>query len=290
MPAQLIDGRELAATVKGQVRAEISALLAAGARRPGLAVVKVGDDAASAVYVRNKRRACEEVGITSLAYDLPGDTSEAQLLALIEALNHDPQVDGVLVQLPLPQQIGRTAVIERIDPAKDVDGFHPYNIGRLAQRIPLMRPCTPYGVIRLLQHIGTPFDLKGQNAVVVGASNIVGRPMSLELLLTGATATVCHRFTVDLREHVSRADILIVAAGKPGLIPGEWVRPGSIVIDVGMNRLPDGRLVGDVDFAAARARAAWITPVPGGVGPMTVAMLMHNTLQAARGRQRLARS
>jgi methylenetetrahydrofolate dehydrogenase (NADP+) / methenyltetrahydrofolate cyclohydrolase len=290
MPAQLIDGRELAATVKGQVRAEISALLAAGARRPGLAVVKVGDDAASAVYVRNKRRACEEVGITSLAYDLPGDTSEAQLLALIEALNHDPQVDGVLVQLPLPQQIGRTAVIERIDPAKDVDGFHPYNIGRLAQRIPLMRPCTPYGVIRLLQHIGTPFDLKGQNAVVVGASNIVGRPMSLELLLTGATATVCHRFTVDLREHVSRADILIVAAGKPGLIPGEWVRPGSIVIDVGMNRLPDGRLVGDVDFAAARARAAWITPVPGGVGPMTVAMLMHNTLQAARGRQRLAQS
>jgi methylenetetrahydrofolate dehydrogenase (NADP+) / methenyltetrahydrofolate cyclohydrolase len=290
MPAQLIDGRELAATVKSQVRAEIGALLAAGARRPGLAVVKVGDDAASAVYVRNKRRACEEVGITSLAYDLPGDTSEAQLLALIEALNHDPQVDGILVQLPLPQQIGRTAVIERIDPAKDVDGFHPYNIGRLAQRIPLMRPCTPYGVIRLLQHIGTPFDLKGQNAVVVGASNIVGRPMSLELLLTGATATVCHRFTVDLREHVSRADILIVAAGKPGLIPGEWVRPGSIVIDVGMNRLPDGRLVGDVDFAAARARAAWITPVPGGVGPMTVAMLMHNTLQAARGRQRLAPS
>jgi methylenetetrahydrofolate dehydrogenase (NADP+)/methenyltetrahydrofolate cyclohydrolase len=287
MAAQLIDGRQLAARVKGEVRDAIASILRDGGRRPGLAVVKVGADPASAVYVRNKRLACEEVGITSLAYDLPDDTSEARLLALIDALNHDPQVDGILVQLPLPAQIGRTAVIERIDPAKDVDGFHPYNIGRLAQRIPVMRPCTPYGVIRLLQHIGTPFDLKGQNAVVVGASNIVGRPMSLELLLTGATATVCHRFTVDLREHVSRADILIVAAGKPGLIPGEWVRPGSIVIDVGMNRLADGRLVGDVDFAVARERAAWITPVPGGVGPMTVAMLMHNTLQAARRRQGL---
>jgi methylenetetrahydrofolate dehydrogenase (NADP+)/methenyltetrahydrofolate cyclohydrolase len=287
MAGQLIDGRQLAARVKGQVRDAIASILRDGGRRPGLAVVKVGADPASAVYVRNKRLACEEVGITSLAYDLPDDTSEARLLALIDALNHDPQVDGILVQLPLPAQIGRTAVIERIDPAKDVDGFHPYNIGRLAQRIPVMRPCTPYGVIRLLQHIGTPFDLKGQNAVVVGASNIVGRPMSLELLLTGATATVCHRFTVDLREHVSRADILIVAAGKPGLIPGEWVRPGSIVIDVGMNRLADGRLVGDVDFAVARERAAWITPVPGGVGPMTVAMLMHNTLQAARRRQGL---
>ena len=216
-------------------------------------MIKVGDDPASAVYVRGKRRACEEVGILSLAYDLPGTTSEAQLLALIDALNHDPRVDGILVQLPLPQQIGRTAVIERILPAKDVDGFHPYNIGRLAQRIPIMRPCTPYGVIRLLESIGAPF--KGQNAVVVGASNIVGRPMSLELLLTGATATVCHRFTADLREHVSRADILIVAAGKPGLIPGEWVRPGSVVIDVGMNRLPDGHLVGDVGFAQARASA-----------------------------------
>ena len=282
MAAQLIDGRHLASTVKSEVRGSLEALIASGGRRPGLAVIKVGEDAASAVYVRNKRRACEEVGIRSLAYDLPGDTAESRLLALIDALNHDPAVDGILVQLPLPEQISRTAVIERINPAKDVDGFHPYNIGRLAQRIPVMRPCTPYGVIRLLQHIGAPFDFKGQNAVVVGASNIVGRPMSLELLLTGATATVCHRFTVDLREHVSRADILIVAAGKPGLIPGEWVRPGSIVIDVGMNRLPDGHLVGDVEFPAARERAAWITPVPGGVGPMTVAMLMHNTLQAAR--------
>jgi len=288
MTARLIDGRQLAGTVKSGVRAEIEAALGAGARRPGLAVVKVGSDPASAVYVRNKRRACEEVGISSFAYDLPQDTTEARLLALIDALNEDAAVDGILVQLPLPEHIGRSAVIERIHPAKDVDGFHPYNIGRLAQRIPLMRPCTPYGVIRLLQHIGQPFDLKGQNAVVVGASNIVGRPMSLELLLTGATATVCHRFTVDLREHVSRADILIVAAGKPGLIPGDWVREDSIVIDVGMNRLPDGRLVGDVDFARARERAAWITPVPGGVGPMTVAMLMYNTLQAAQGRRRAA--
>jgi methylenetetrahydrofolate dehydrogenase (NADP+) / methenyltetrahydrofolate cyclohydrolase len=277
--ARLIDGRQLAATVKGEVRAAIAARMARGERRPGLAVIKVGEDPASAVYVRNKRRACEEVGILSLAYDLPASAAEAELLGLIEALNRDVRVDGILVQLPLPEHMGRSAVIERIDPLKDVDGFHPYNIGRLAQRIPVMRPCTPFGVIRLLQHIGAPF--KGQNAVVVGASNIVGRPMSLELLLTGATATVCHRFTFDLAEHTSRADILIVAAGKPGLIPGGWVKPGAIVIDVGMNRLPDGHLVGDVEFAGARERAAWITPVPGGVGPMTVAMLMHNTLQAA---------
>ena len=281
MAAQLIDGRQLAGEIKADVRRAIAALVAHGAQRPGLAVIKVGEDPASAVYVRNKRRACEQVGVVSLAYDLPAQTAEADLLALIDELNADPRVHGILVQLPLPEHIGRTAVIERIDPAKDVDGFHPYNIGRLAQRIPLMRPCTPYGVIRLLEHIGAPF--KGQNAVVVGASNIVGRPMALELLLTGATATVCHRFTADLREHVSRADILIVAAGKPGLIPGAWVRPGSTVIDVGMNRTPDGHLVGDVEFDVARERAAWITPVPGGVGPMTVAMLMHNTLQAARG-------
>jgi len=284
--AELIDGRQLAGQVKGDVRRAIAAAIARGGQRPGLAVVKVGDDPASAVYVRGKRRACEEVGIVSLAYDLPARTPESELLALIDELNADPRVHGILVQLPLPDHIGRSGIIERIDPAKDVDGFHPYNIGRLAQRIPLMRPCTPYGIIRLLEHIGAPF--KGQNAVVVGASNIVGRPMALELLLTGATATVCHRFTADLHEHVSRADILIVAAGKPGLIPGAWVRPGSIVIDVGMNRTADGHLVGDVEFAAARERAAWITPVPGGVGPMTVAMLMHNTLEASQ-RQNSAR-
>jgi methylenetetrahydrofolate dehydrogenase (NADP+)/methenyltetrahydrofolate cyclohydrolase len=280
MTARLIDGRRLAGAIKEQVRRAIDAVVASLARPPGLAVIRVGEDPASAVYVRNKRRACEELGIRSFAYDRPATESEGALLALIDRLNGDERVDGILVQLPLPPHIARSAVIERIDPAKDVDGFHPYNIGRLAQRIPLMRPCTPFGVIRLLESIGAPF--KRQNAVVVGASNIVGRPMALELLLTGATATVCHRFTADLREHVSRADILIVAVGKPGLIPGGWVRPGSIVIDVGMNRLPDGHLAGDVEFAAACERAAWITPVPGGVGPMTVAMLMHNTLAAWR--------
>ncbi|HUO19815.1 MAG TPA: bifunctional methylenetetrahydrofolate dehydrogenase/methenyltetrahydrofolate cyclohydrolase FolD [Steroidobacteraceae bacterium] len=282
MASRLIDGTGLAGGIRDGVRKRIAARVAGGARAPGLAVIQVGDDPASAVYVRNKRRACAQVGIASFAYDLPAATPARELLALIDRLNADARVDGILVQLPLPAGIGRTAVIERIDPAKDVDGFHPYNIGRLAQRIPLMRPCTPFGVIRLLEHVGAPF--KGQNAVVVGASNIVGRPMALELLLTGATATVCHRFTADLAEHVSRADILIVAAGKPGLIPGAWVRPGSIVIDVGMNRLQDGRLVGDVGFEAARERAAWITPVPGGVGPMTVAMLMCNTLAAAEQR------
>jgi len=282
MAARLIDGTGLAGGIRDGIRRRIAARVAGGARAPGLAVIQVGDDPASAVYVRNKRRACAQVGIASFAYDLPAATPARELLALIDRLNADARVDGILVQLPLPAGIGRTAVIERIDPAKDVDGFHPYNIGRLAQRIPLMQPCTPFGVIRLLEHVGAPF--KGQNAVVVGASNIVGRPMALELLLTGATATVCHRFTADLAEHVSRADILIVAAGKPGLIPGAWVRPGSIVIDVGMNRLQDGRLVGDVGFEAARERAAWITPVPGGVGPMTVAMLMCNTLAAAEQR------
>jgi methylenetetrahydrofolate dehydrogenase (NADP+) / methenyltetrahydrofolate cyclohydrolase len=278
MTAQLIDGRRLAAEVKNQVQGMIEAALALGARRPALAVVKVGNDPASEVYVRNKRKACEEVGIRSVAHDLAHSTAETALLSLVDELNRDAEIDGVLVQLPLPAQIRQTAIIERIDPAKDVDGFHPYNVGRLAQRIPVMRPCTPYGVIRLLEHIGVPF--KGQHAVVVGASNIVGRPMSLELLLTGATTTVCHRFTTDLDTYVRQADILVVAAGKPGLIPGEWIKPGAIVIDVGMNRLENGHLVGDVQFESARERAGWITPVPGGVGPMTVAMLMHNTLHA----------
>ncbi len=278
MTAQVIDGRKLATEVKNQVRTAVDAALARGRRRPALAVVKVGDNPASEVYVRNKRKACEEVGIRSVAHDLPHSTSEIALLSLIDELNRDPEIDGILVQLPLPDQILSTAIIEKIDPTKDVDGFHPYNVGRLVQRIPLIRPCTPYGVIRLLESIGAP--LKGQNAVIIGASNIVGRPMSLELLLMGATTTVCHRFTSDLRSHIIRADILIVAAGKPGLVPGEWIKPGAVVIDVGMNRLDNGRLVGDVQFEEARERAGWITPVPGGVGPMTVAMLMHNTLEA----------
>ena len=277
MTAVVIDGRELAGEVKAQVRTAIEAALARGHRRPALAVVKVGDNPASDVYVRNKRKACEEVGIRSVAHDLPRSSSEIALLALIDELNRDPDIDGILVQLPLPDQIRSTTVIERIDPAKDVDGFHPYNVGRLAQRIPLIRPCTPYGMIKLLEHVGAP--LKGQHAVIVGASNIVGRPMALEFLLMGATTTVCHRFTSDLATFVRQADILVVAVGKPALVPGEWIKPGCIVIDVGMNRLEDGRLAGDVQFEAARERAGWITPVPGGVGPMTVAMLMHNTLE-----------
>lgn len=287
MAAQVIDGRKLAGEVKAQVRAAIEATVARGRRRPALAVVKVGDHPASAVYVRNKRKACEEVGIRSVAHDLPHSTSEIELLALVDALNHDPEIDGILVQLPLPDQIPSTAIIERIDPTKDVDGFHPYNVGRLMQRIPLIRPCTPYGVIKLLEDIGAP--LKGQHAVIVGASNIVGRPMALELLLMGATTTVCHRFTADLASHVRQADILVVAAGKPGLVPGEWIKPGAVVIDVGMNRLDSGRLVGDVQFESARERAGWITPVPGGVGPMTVAMLMHNTFEAFHRRTGLPR-
>jgi methylenetetrahydrofolate dehydrogenase (NADP+) / methenyltetrahydrofolate cyclohydrolase len=279
MTARLIDGKTVAAQVKAEVREQIETLVARGGRRPGLAVVMVGQNPASQVYVRGKRKACEEVGIVSIARDLPNTTTERELLALIDELNADVRVDGILVQLPLPEQIRQSAVIERIDPRKDVDGFHPYNIGRLAQRNPHIRPCTPYGVIRLLESIGAPG--KGQNAVVVGASNIVGRPMMLELVLMGATTTICHRFTNDLEAQVARAEILVVAVGKPGLIPGEWVRPDSIVIDVGMNRLDNGKLVGDVDFDSASERAAWITPVPGGVGPMTVAMLMRNTLEAA---------
>jgi methylenetetrahydrofolate dehydrogenase (NADP+)/methenyltetrahydrofolate cyclohydrolase len=278
MTAQLIDGKSIAAEVRARIRDAIASRSAGGLRQPGLAVVLVGADPASQIYVRNKRSACEEVGILARDYDLPATTTEADLLALIDALNADPAVDGILVQLPLPAHIDETAVIERISPLKDVDGFHPYTVGRLSQRIPVLRPCTPYGVMTLLRHIGV--DPKGMHAVVVGASNHVGRPLALELLLAGATTTVCHRFTQDLRGFVEAAEILAVAVGKPGLVPGEWVRPGAVVIDIGINRLPDGRLCGDVGFEAARGRAAWITPVPGGVGPMTVATLLHNTLTA----------
>ena len=283
MAAQLIDGKAIAQGVRAEVRRSVEGLLARGGRRPGLAVVMVGDNAASAVYVRNKRRACEECGITSFAYDLPHSSSQLELLERIDALNADDAVDGILVQLPVPEHIRQDAIVERIDPRKDVDGFHPYNVGRLAERNPLIRPCTPYGVIRMLDHIGV--SVKGKHAVVVGASNIVGRPMSLELLLMGATTTVAHRFTTDLESHVRQAEVLIVAAGKPGLIKGEWIRPGAVVVDVGMNRRDDGTLCGDVEFEAASQRAAWITPVPGGVGPMTVAMLMRNTLEASVRRQ-----
>jgi methylenetetrahydrofolate dehydrogenase (NADP+)/methenyltetrahydrofolate cyclohydrolase len=281
---QLIDGKAIAREVRAEVRTAIEALVATGQRRPGLAVIMVGDNPASAVYVRNKRASCDECGILSRAIDLPHSTSEIELLARIDQLNANDTVDGILVQLPLPEHIRQTEVVERIDPRKDVDGFHPYNIGRLAERNPLIRPCTPYGVIRMLEHIGV--SVKGQHCVIVGASNIVGRPMSLELLLMGATTTVTHRFTEDLAAHVREADILIAAAGKPGLVKGEWIKPGAVVVDVGINRLDDGRLCGDVEFQTAAQRAAWITPVPGGVGPMTVAMLMKNTLEASLRRQR----
>lgn len=279
MTAKLINGKEIAAEVRQQVAAGVEARRQQGLRAPGLAVVLVGNDPASQVYVGNKRKACEQAGILSLSYDLPEDTSQEALEALIDELNENPAVDGILVQLPLPRHLDADPILVKIRPDKDVDGFHPYNIGRLMQRKPTLRPCTPAGIITLLDSIGTPY--KGQHAVIVGASNIVGRPMSMELLLKGATTTVCHRFTPNLPKFVSEADILVAAVGKPGLIKGEWVKPGATVIDVGINRMEDGKLHGDVDFAAASERAAYITPVPGGVGPMTIATLLQNTLYAA---------
>ncbi len=280
MTAQLIDGKAIAAKIRQSVKQEVDRLRETGARVPGLAVVLVGNDPASEVYVRNKRRACEEVGLHSFAYNLPESTSEQELLALVDKLNRDPAVDGILVQLPLPAQINADTIVEKIDTKKDVDGFHPYNIGRLAVRMPVLRPCTPWGVMELLQHIDAP--LHGLNAVIVGASNHVGRPMMLELLLAGCTTTICHRFTRDLRQHVEAAELLVVAVGRPGIVKAEWVRPGAIVIDIGINRTAEGRLVGDVEHDGLMQRAAWVTPVPGGVGPMTIAMLLKNTLEAAK--------
>ena len=279
MSALLIDGRKIAESLRAEIKTQVDHQLAAGRRPPGLAVVMVGNNPASEVYVRNKRKACVEVGIRSFSHDLPADTTEAALLALVDSLNANPDVDGILVQLPLPAHINTDRIIERIRPDKDVDGFHPYNVGRLALRKPALRPCTPRGVIRLLESTGQA--LRGKDAVVVGASNHVGRPMALELLLAGCTTTVCHRFTRDLARQVGGAEILVVAVGKPGLVQGDWIRPGALVIDVGINRDADGTLVGDVQFEPARQRAGWITPVPGGVGPMTVATLLLNTLEAA---------
>lgn len=279
MSARLIDGKSTAAAIRAELRARVEQRSAQGKRAPGLAVVLVGADPASTIYVRNKRTACADVGMRSFSHDLPATTTQSELLALIDDLNANPEVDGVLVQLPVPAHINPETIIERIHPHKDVDGFHPYNIGRLAQRQPVLRPCTPRGVIRLLETTGVP--IRGLDATVVGASNHVGRPMSFELLLAGCTVTTCHRFTRDLASHVGRADILVVAAGKPALVKGAWVKPGAIVVDIGFNRLPDGKIVGDVEFEPARERASWITPVPGGVGPMTVATLMLNTLEAA---------
>ncbi len=279
MSATIIDGKAIAAGIREEIRQRVQQRRRHGLRPPGLAVILVGDDPASRVYVSNKRRACEAVGFHSRAYDLPADVAQEALLDLIDELNADPAVDGILVQLPLPPHIDTEVVIERIRSDKDVDGFHPYNVGRLALRLPVLRSCTPRGIMTLLDHCG--IDPKGMDAVVVGASNHVGRPMGLELLLAGATVTTCHRFTRDLPAHVARAELLVVAVGKPGLIKGAWIRPGAVVIDVGINRDASGRLVGDVEFEQARERAAWITPVPGGVGPMTVATLLQNTLYAA---------
>jgi methylenetetrahydrofolate dehydrogenase (NADP+)/methenyltetrahydrofolate cyclohydrolase len=280
MTAQLIDGKTLAAALRDVIKKEITARKQAGHREPGLAVILVGDDHASDIYVRNKRQACESVGIKSLYHQLPATISENDLITLIQELNYDNSVDGILLQLPLPKQINSDRVLDCIDPEKDVDGFHAYNIGRLVQRRPLLRSCTPLGVMALLDSINTQY--KNKHAVIVGASNIVGRPMALELLLAGCTITICHRFTADLEYFVKQADILVAAVGKPNLIKGDWIKPGATIIDVGINRLEDGSITGDVEFESARKNAAWITPVPGGVGPMTVATLLKNTLDAAK--------
>jgi len=278
MTAQIIDGKAIAENLLNSIKSRVDARLSAGKPTPGLAVILIGADPASAIYVRNKRLACEKVGIRSVAYDLPSSTTEAQLLDLIRQLNEDSSINGILVQSPLPAQIEEEHVIECISPAKDVDGFHPYNIGRLAVREPTLRSCTPFGVIKMMEALN--IDLMGLDAVVVGVSNHVGRPMALELLLAGCTVTSCHRHTKDLAKAVAQADLVVAAAGKHNLIKGDWIKPGAIIIDIGITRLPDGKIAGDVEFDIAKTRAGWITPVPGGVGPMTVATLMENTLLA----------
>jgi methylenetetrahydrofolate dehydrogenase (NADP+)/methenyltetrahydrofolate cyclohydrolase len=279
MTARIIDGKARAARLTSEIAGRVAARVGAGKAPPGLAVVLVGENSASQVYVRNKRRTTDTVGMRSFAFDLPAVASQAELLALIDSLNADRAVNGILVQLPLPQHIDGELVTERIDPRKDVDGFHPYNIGRLVLKRPLLRPCTPYGCMTLLKYTGV--DLVGQHAVVIGQSNIVGRPMALELLIERCTVTVCHSKTRDLPGLVRQADIVVAGVGKASFVQGDWVKEGAIVIDVGINRNADGKLCGDVDFAAASERASWITPVPGGVGPMTIATLLANTLQAA---------
>ena len=283
MTAKVLDGKAVAAKQRQKSAARAADFVSKYGRAPGLAVVKVGEDPASAVYVRNKRKACEECGIASFAHDLPATTTRAELLALIKTLNTDERVDGILLQLPLPKGLDSTEIMDTIDPAKDVDGFHPTNTGLLAQKRPGLRPCTPWGVIQLAREYA--LDLTGLRAVVVGASNIVGRPMALELLLARSTVTVCHTGTRDLRGEVERAELVVAAVGKAAYIPGIWIRDGAIVMDVGINRDAAGKLCGDVEYAAAAERAAWITPVPGGVGPMTIAMLLSNTVDAALARQ-----
>ncbi|MDQ6963458.1 MAG: bifunctional methylenetetrahydrofolate dehydrogenase/methenyltetrahydrofolate cyclohydrolase FolD, partial [Mariprofundales bacterium] len=275
-----LDGRALSARMRQSMRSEVAELSLRHGRAPGLAVILVGDDPASQIYVRNKTSGCHDLGINSISHPLPADTSQQHLLGLIGELNQDPKVDGILVQLPLPTQISADAIIGAIDPGKDVDGFHPYNIGCLMARTPALRPCTPYGCMKLIEETGV--DLHGMEAVIVGASNIVGRPMAMELLLAGATVTITHRFTNDLAAHIADADIVVAAVGKPGVVDGRWIKRGAIVIDVGITRLPNGSLAGDVEFSSASQRAGWITPVPGGVGPMTITMLLANTITAFR--------
>ncbi len=279
MTAQLIDGKALAKKILTEIRGAVSDRLQQGQRAPSLAVILVGEDSASHIYVRNKRQACKETGIQSVYHPLPATVSEEELRELIQQLNATPTIDGILLQLPLPAHIDSDNLLELIDPSKDVDGFHPYNLGRLAQRRPLLRPCTPYGIILLLDSIRETY--KNRHAVIVGASNIVGRPMLLELLLAGSTVTLCHRYTEDLNYFVSQADIVVSAVGQPGIIKGDWIKPGATVIDVGINHLADGSITGDIEFDKASEKAAWITPVPGGVGPMTTAVLMKNTLIAS---------
>jgi methylenetetrahydrofolate dehydrogenase (NADP+)/methenyltetrahydrofolate cyclohydrolase len=278
----LLDGKAVALKVRGEVAARAAALAARLGRLPGLAVVQVGEDPASSVYVRNKRKAAAEAGIASFAYDLPATTSESDLLALVDRLNRDETVDGILVQLPLPKGLDATRVMDAVDPSKDVDGFHPLSTGMLAQKRPALRPCTPLGVIRLAAEYG--IALRGLKATVVGASNIVGRPMALELLLAGATVTVCHTGTRDVRAEVERADVVVAAVGKPHFVAGDWIKPGAAVFDVGINRDGAGKLVGDVEYEQAFERAGWITPVPGGLGPMTIAMVLSNAVEAASRR------
>ena len=279
MTANIIDGKKIAEKIISEIKNKVITNQSEGVAPPGLAVIQVGEDPASSVYVRNKRKACEEVGMKSFNYDLDQSTTQKELIELVESLNSNAEVNGILIQLPLPTHINETIVIETIKPSKDVDGFHPYTIGRLMQRIPLLRPCTAIGVITMLEAI--EIDPKGMNAVIVGASNLVGRPLNLELLLKGATTTVCHKFTKNLKDHVMSADILAVAVGKPNFIPGSWIKEDAIVFDIGINRDENGKLTGDVDFDSAKEKASWISPVPGGVGPMPVAMLIKNTLLAS---------
>jgi len=279
MTARILDGKAVASELKSQIKKQVQQRLDNGLRRPGLAVVLVGENPASQVYVRNKQQACNEVGFYSELHRLEKDISQQQLLTLIDELNHRDEIDGILVQLPLPSHMDEEFITEAILPTKDVDGFHPYNVGRLALRLPLLRPCTPKGVMTLLKKTG--INLEGQDAVIIGQSNIVGRPMALELLAARCTITVCHSRTKDLEDKVRRADILVVAVGRPRFVQGDWIKPGAIVIDVGMNRLEDGKLCGDVDYLPVAKKAGWISPVPGGVGPMTIATLLENTFQAA---------